>query len=314
LNRIASIWAMIASMMASIVGKCRKMAPAVIPIFAAMSWAVSFLGPCEARISSAASMISVFLTAVAFRSCFCGVRFMLGNISKCLFTYKRNHGTEELCWAGRKQTKEGNHMRIGEVYLRWTLVVCAVGLVAFGTTTAAAHCDTMDGPVVKEAQAAIEKGDVTPLLKWVKKEDEAEIKAAFKKTVIARRKGAEAKEIADRWFLETLVRIHRAGEGAPFTGLKPAGTDLPHVVVAADKALEGSLPIEEVAKHVSSMVEEGIKKRFAVVAEKKKKAASSVEAGREYVAAYVEYVHFVEGIAAKAQGQGGEHHHDHHEE
>ncbi|MHC4687312.1 MAG: DUF6448 family protein [Planctomycetota bacterium] len=82
-----------------------------------------------------------------------------------------------------------------------------------------AHCDTMDGPVVKAAKIALEKGDVTPILKWVSK-------------------GPEAKELADMYFFETLVRLHRAGEGAPYTGLKPAGADLDPAVVQADKALD----------------------------------------------------------------------------
>ena len=85
-----------------------------------------------------------------------------------------------------------------------------------------AHCDTLDGPVVKTARAALEKGDVTPILKWVKKENEAEIRDLFKKTLSVRSKGKEAQELADMYFLETLVRVHRAGEGEPYTGLKPS--------------------------------------------------------------------------------------------
>jgi hypothetical protein len=37
-----------------------------------------------------------------------------------------------------------------------------------------AHCDTLDGPVVATARAALDKGDVAPLLKWVRKDDEKE--------------------------------------------------------------------------------------------------------------------------------------------
>ena len=84
----------------------------------------------------------------------------------------------------------------------------------------------MDGPVVLTAKTALDHKDVTPVLKWIKKNDEAEIKAAFAKTLAVRTKGPEARELADQFFFETFVRIHRAGEGAPFTGLKPAGTPL----------------------------------------------------------------------------------------
>lgn len=173
-------------------------------------------------------------------------------------------------------------------------------------TVAQAHCDTMDGPVVVEAKAALTKGDPTPVLKWVQPAAEEEIKAAFSKTVAARAKGTEAQEVADRWFLETLVRLHRAGEGAPYTGLAPAGTDPGPAVKGADKALEtGS--VDDLTKEVAAVVETGIRSRFTKAMELKKHAAESVEAGRQYVAAYVDYVHYVERLHEVAAGQGGHH-------
>jgi hypothetical protein len=170
---------------------------------------------------------------------------------------------------------------------------------------ARAHCDTLDGPVVKAARAALEKRDVTPVLSWVKQNAEGEVTAAFKKTLAVRGRSAEARDLADTWFFETVVRLHRAGEGASFDGLKPAGANLPHAVVAADQALDGKLPVDELAKHVSAAIEEGIKKRFAETLERKKVASTSVEAGREFVESYVGYVHYVEGIASMAGGHGG---------
>lgn len=171
------------------------------------------------------------------------------------------------------------------------------------------HCDTMDGPVVAAAKAALEKKDATPVLKWVQKEDEAEIKAAFAKTLAVRAIGPEARELADQFFFETLVRVHRAGEGAPFTGLKPAGSDLGPAVEHADKALESG-SVESVVKLVTEDVAAGIRRRFAVVQEKKKHAEQSVEAGREFVAAYVEYVHYVEGLHELAAGSSAGAHHE----
>lgn len=33
----------------------------------------------------------------------------------------------------------------------------------------------------------------------------------------------DAQEVADDWFFENTIRIHRAGEGAAYTGMKPGG-------------------------------------------------------------------------------------------
>lgn len=169
-----------------------------------------------------------------------------------------------------------------------------------------AHCDTMDGPVVKTAKVALEKGDVTPVLKWVKKDDEPAIKEAFKRTLAVRSKGAEAKELADMYFFETLVRIHRAGEGAAYEGLKPAGTEIEPPVASADRALESG-SVDETITMIRGVMTEGIRHRFAKAVEKKKHMDESVEAGREYVEAYVDFVHYIEGIYVTATKSGLSH-------
>jgi len=187
-----------------------------------------------------------------------------------------------------------------------------LGVFSIGVQTVGAHCDSMDGPVLVEARAALASGDVTPLLKWVPAQHEEEIRSAFAQAVVVRSQSDEAREMADRFFFETLVRIHRAGEGASFTGLKAAGTTLP-AVAAADKALDAG-SVDALAEKISNTVRDGIQSRFADVAEKKKTASDSVEAGREYVAAYVEYVHFREGIHNMvAQGAGHTHGGEHEE-
>ena len=87
-------------------------------------------------------------------------------------------------------------------------------------------------------RSAPAEGNVNLVLIWVPKDNEAEIKRAFEKTVAVRKLNPEARELIDMYFFETLVRIHRAAEGAPYTGLKPAGRDLGPAIPAADKALE----------------------------------------------------------------------------
>jgi hypothetical protein len=178
-----------------------------------------------------------------------------------------------------------------------------LGLVSLGLPSdASAHCDTLDGPVVADARTALRTGSVTPALKWIPKAEEGALRDAFARTAAARKQGAAAEALADRWFFETLVRVHRSGEGAPFDGLKPAGSNLPHAVVAADRALAGKLSVDELAKHVAAAVDKGIRARHAAVLERKKHVGRSVEDGRKYVAAYVEYVHYVEAIAELANG------------
>jgi len=163
----------------------------------------------------------------------------------------------------------------------------------------------MDGPVVRTAQAALSKGDVTPVLKWVKPEHEADVRDAFKKTLAVRALGPEAKDLADRYFFETLVRLHREGEGAPYAGLKPAGQVEP-VIAASDKALEtGS--VEGLTQEIVKLVSDGIRRRFAETMEKKRHADENVAAGREFVSAYVEFTHYVERLHADALGSAGPH-------
>ena len=69
------------------------------------------------------------------------------------------------------------------------------------------------------------------------REREQEIRDAFVEVLAVRSLGIEAKQLADRYFFETVVRVHRAGEGEPFTGLKAAGSVDPAIAIA-DRALE----------------------------------------------------------------------------
>ena len=174
---------------------------------------------------------------------------------------------------------------------------------------ASAHCDTIDGPVVTAAKLALKTGDVTPALKWVRKTDEPEIRVAFVRTLNVRSLSPEAREMADNYFFETLVRVHRAGEGEPYTGLKPAGTEVEPGVAAADKALEvGSA--DALVKQVTAEVASGIRQRFAHVQEASKDAELGVEAGRQYVAAYVEFIHYVENVHQALNGTASEVRHE----
>jgi hypothetical protein len=179
-------------------------------------------------------------------------------------------------------------------------VLIGVGLVA--SRPAEAHCDTMNGPVVAAAQAALRAGDVTPVLKWVREDYEPEVRAAFARTLKVRAAGGDARQLADTYFFETLVRLHRAGEGAPYTGLKPAGTEPDPAIAGADTALEkGS--VDGLVRMIDSEVAVGIRRRFERARDARNSAGGSVAAGREYVEAYVQLMLYVEQLHAAVRGQ-----------
>lgn len=183
--------------------------------------------------------------------------------------------------------------------------ILAAAIALFPVASALAHCDTTGGPVIPEARAALEKGDVTPILKWIKQDNEAEIKTAFAKTIAVRVKGPEAKALADQYFLETLVRLHRAGEGAPYNGIKDEPVE--PIVAMADKALaDGS--VDEMIKEISAHMAAAIKQKFNRSVETRKDKDKGVAAGREFVEAYVTYMHYVEGIHTAIMSAGGHQH------
>jgi hypothetical protein len=100
----------------------------------------------------------------------------------------------------------------------------------------------MDGPVVQAAARALELDDVDLILPFVAEADEEPMRAAFDRVRKARAHGSEAAEVADLYFFEAAVRLHRAGEGAPYTGLKPAGLDVGPVIPLAERAIETDDP------------------------------------------------------------------------
>ena len=89
------------------------------------------------------------------------------------------------------------------------------------------------------------------------------------------------------YFFKTLVRVHRAGEGVAYTGLKPADTQVDPGIEAADKALE---------KGSAEALHHGIHEQFAKAMAKKNFKPDDVAAGREYVKAYIEFIHYAERL------------------
>lgn len=177
--------------------------------------------------------------------------------------------------------------------MAWTISTFIVlNLAMIGN--ASAHCDSMDGPVIIEAKSAIERRDVTPLLKWVPQSEERELKSAFANTLRERSASKASPEAVDKKFFATLVRIHRKSEGAPFTGIKPAGQIEP-IVAAADASLKEK-NVDHVVEHVLTQLEKSIRDKFAATVQSKEHVDESVGNGREFVSNYVQFVHFVEEL------------------
>ena len=176
-----------------------------------------------------------------------------------------------------------------------------LSLLFLSTNVSFAHCDTMDGPLIADARKAMGQNNVNYVLKWVSAANESEIRDAFNLAMKVKGLSPEAKELSEKYFFDTLVRIHRAGEGVPFTGVKPSGTPIDEKVLAADKSIEmGNLtPLKGVISK-DDMPE--LTERFEKVMSLKNFDVNNVEAGREYIEAYVQFFKFAEGEEAHNDG------------
>lgn len=173
------------------------------------------------------------------------------------------------------------------------------------------HCDTLDGPVVKAARAALQAGNVDLVLPYVHKDGEGEVRHVFQQVLEARKAGGPARDVADLYFFETVVRIHRAGEGAPYTGLKPAGLSEGPVIPVAERAIASGSP-RELEDLLADAVREAVHHRFEQLQLLKRHADHGVDHAREYVEAMLGLEvfshHLYEAIHAEAhEGHGHQH-------
>jgi hypothetical protein len=194
-------------------------------------------------------------------------------------------------------------MKSGSIIKSSFLSLLLVIILSFSSTVTFAHCDTMDGPVVADAQKALAQNNVNYVLKWIPTGNEAEIKEAFNLTMKVRVLNPDAKRLSDKYFFETLVRVHRNGEGVPFTGVKTSGTPVDEKILAADKSIElGNLsPLRTLVPKVNWPE---LSKRFEKLMLLKNLDVNNVVAGRDYIVAYVQFFHFAEG---EEEGHSPEH-------
>ena len=114
------------------------------------------------------------------------------------------------------------------------------------------------------------------------------------RAVAVRSLSPEARDLADRYFLDVLIRVHRVGEGAGFDGIKPAGADVPPQVVAADQALESG-SIDPLRGLVADERWAELERRFGRAVARKDFDVDDLVAAREYMEAYVSFFKYAEG-------------------
>lgn len=168
-------------------------------------------------------------------------------------------------------------------------------IIPFLTPFILAHCDTMDGPLVADIKKSLKSKNIMPVLKWIKKSDEEEIKNIFERVLSFSKENSEQKELLDLYFIETVVRLHRKGEGAPYNGLKPSGFPIDPIIKKGDLSITSG-KVDDLAELLSKEIKIKIKNKFEKAWELKKNANLDVEIGRKYTEAYADYIHFIESL------------------
>jgi hypothetical protein len=194
---------------------------------------------------------------------------------------------------------------------RILIVSVLVGGLVFGSQAAYSHCDSVDGPVAKAVEKALESGNVFPVLAYAPASAEAEIRASFEKSRKVRTLGADARALADRAFLETAIRLHRQGEGAPYTGIKPAGLDYGPAIPAAEHAVETG-DLSKLRVLLVEAMDHALEERFAHVRRThanthEPENANEVAAARERISTELEFITFAETLRQAALGKFAEH-------
>lgn len=185
-------------------------------------------------------------------------------------------------------------------------VAFVFGILMFGTQPTYAHCDSYDGPVIKDAKEALAKNNPKLIVKWINADQEKEVLGLFTKTYNLKKGDKEVYSIVEKHFLETLVRLHRETEGAPYTGLKDAGTTKP-IIQLTDMSIEKE-NLSAMTDKLNAFMAQVIKEKYEKVAKLNKTKNESAEKGREFVEAYVDYTHTVEALHDILEHTGGHKH------
>lgn len=195
------------------------------------------------------------------------------------------------------------------IKIKTLMAAVAVAALLLGMQGAQAHCDSIDGPVAKAAQKALDTGNVNVALPFAPAAAEAELKATFVQSLKVRTLSPEARALADRAFIEATVRLHRAGEGAPYTGLKPAGQDYGPAIPAAERAVATG-DLTKVKVLIDREVEHGLHTRIEHVRETQKasiepETSDGVAAARQRASAELGFVTYIESLKQATHGAAG---------
>ena len=176
-------------------------------------------------------------------------------------------------------------------------------MLIFSTPLAAqAHCDSADGPVVTAAKQALEKNDVNLAFPYVGPQYEKEVAIAFDKAMAGGAAGGEARAVAEIYFAETTVRLHRATENAPYNGIQPAGQNYGPALPAAEKAIETG-NTEELKRVLNEAVSKQVDEQYRNVTAKKVEPNASVNDKRESIEAQFGFEKYALGLYESAMGK-----------
>lgn len=245
--------------------------------------------------------LSVWTALVAALFLACPAMVVWGLFAAARDSRGRNKATATTCCVDPSPPNPGD-----EIMPKAILLAAVVGAGLTITPAAQAHCDAIGGPVTTAAVRALDTSNVNAVLPYVPASAEPELTTAFAQAMAVRTGGPEANALADRFFMETAVRLHRAGEGAPYTGLKPAGTDFGPAIPAAEQALATG-KVEPLLELLAREIEHGVRERFAHATGDRPKDpmnAAEVPVARKHVGEELGFIGYVEAIYLAAKGSG----------
>jgi hypothetical protein len=171
------------------------------------------------------------------------------------------------------------------------ILVCSIVFAAtVCSPRAAAERDLADEIVAQAARDALRTGDFTPIVIWVQKPQEQALHAAFRQTQAVRVLNREARELADEYFVDVAVRLHREAERDLFDG--PARR-------AATRALaehDGEIVVDVIVDRMRA----NLRARLRDVAQRRDFARGDVAGGRAYVASYTAFLRYAAALYAAA--------------